>query len=332
MIKMNQFLAFEVTKTDNVFARGIVRKEPQTLPNKHVAIKVDYSDINYKDALASSKDGGVIREYPKIPGIDLAGEIIESRSEHWHVGQKVLVTGYGLGVSVNGGFSQYQQVPEEWLVALPDQLTTKEAMIFGTAGFTAALAVTKLLKDTPKDGRVVVTGASGGVGSVAIALLHRLGYTNITAVSRKKADVAWLKDLGATAIVEPEEILPEQVKPLNKQRIAAVIDSVGGDLLAGLLSQINYGGSVFLCGNAGGLQLNTTVLPFILRGIKMVGIDSVNVEMTERKATWQFLAEHQPLIEQLHYQEVALIDLDEPVDALLAGTHQGRTIVQMEVR
>lgn len=329
---MNQFLAFEVTKTDNVFARGIVRKEPQTLSNKHVAIKVDYSDINYKDALASSKDGGVIREYPKIPGIDLAGEIIESRSEHWHVGQKVLVTGYGLGVSVNGGFSQYQQVPEEWLVALPDQLTTKEAMIFGTAGFTAALAVTKLLKDTPKDGRVVVTGASGGVGSVAIALLHRLGYTNITAVSRKKADVAWLKDLGATAIVEPEEILPEQVKPLNKQRIAAVIDSVGGDLLAGLLSQINYGGSVFLCGNAGGLQLNTTVLPFILRGIKMVGIDSVNVEMTERKATWQFLAEHQPLIEQLHYQEVALIDLDEPVDALLAGTHQGRTIVQMEVR
>ncbi|WP_414842068.1 YhdH/YhfP family quinone oxidoreductase [Enterococcus saccharolyticus] len=329
---MNQFLAFEVTKTDNVFARGIVRKEPQTLPNKHVAIKVDYSDINYKDALASSKDGGVIREYPKIPGIDLAGEIIESRSEHWHVGQKVLVTGYGLGVSVNGGFSQYQQVPEEWLVALPDQLTTKEAMIFGTAGFTAALAVTKLLKDTPKDGRVVVTGASGGVGSVAIALLHRLGYTNITAVSRKKADVAWLKDLGATAIVEPEEILPEQVKPLNKQRIAAVIDSVGGDLLAGLLSQINYGGSVFLCGNAGGIQLNTTVLPFILRGIKMVGIDSVNVELTERKATWQFLAEHQPLIEQLHYQEVALIDLDEPVDALLAGTHQGRTIVQMEVR
>lgn len=329
---MNQFLAFEVTKTDNVFARGIVRKESQTLPNKHVAIKVDYSDINYKDALASSKDGGVIREYPKIPGIDLAGEIIESRSEHWHVGQKVLVTGYGLGVSVNGGFSQYQQVPEEWLVALPDQLTTKEAMIFGTAGFTAALAVTKLLKDTPKDGRVVVTGASGGVGSVAIALLHRLGYTNITAVSRKKADVAWLKDLGATAIVEPEEILPEQVKPLNKQRIAAVIDSVGGDLLAGLLSQINYGGSVFLCGNAGGIQLNTTVLPFILRGIKMVGIDSVNVEMTERKATWQFLAEHQPLIEQLHYQEVALIDLDEPVDALLAGTHQGRTIVQMEVR
>ncbi len=329
---MDQFLAFEVTKTDNVFARGIVRKEPQALPNKHVAIKVDYSDINYKDALASSKDGGVIREYPKIPGIDLAGEIIESRSEHWHVGQKVLVTGYGLGVSANGGFSQYQQVPEEWLVALPDQLTTKEAMIFGTAGFTAALAVTKLLKDTPKDGRVVVTGASGGVGSVAIALLHRLGYTNITAVSRKKADVAWLKDLGATAIVEPEEILPEQVKPLNKQRIAAVIDSVGGDLLAGLLSQINYGGSVFLCGNAGGIQLNTTVLPFILRGIKMVGIDSVNVEMAERKATWQFLAEHQPLIEQLHYQEVALIDLDEPVDALLAGTHQGRTIVQMEVR
>jgi putative YhdH/YhfP family quinone oxidoreductase len=205
-------------------------------------------------------------------------------------------------------------------------------MIFGTAGFTAALAVTKLAKETPKNERVVVTGASGGVGSVAIALLHRLGYTNITAVSRKKADVAWLKDLGATEIVEPEEILPEPIKALNKQRIAAVVDSVGGDLLAGLISQVNYGGSVFLCGNAGGIQLNTTVLPFILRGIKIIGIDSVNVEMEERKATWQFLAQHQPLIEQLHYQEVSLIELDEPIDALLAGTHQGRTIVQMEVK
>lgn len=329
---MEQFLAFEVTKTDNVYARGIVRKKPQTLPNKHVAIKVDYSDINYKDALASAKNSGVIRDYPKIPGVDLAGEIIESRSENWQIGQKVLVTGYGLGVSANGGFSQYQQVPEEWLVALPENLTTKEAMIFGTAGFTAALAVTKLAKVIPKNGRVVVTGASGGVGSVAIALLHRLGYTNITAVSRKKADVAWLKDLGATEIVEPEEILPEPIKALNKQRIAAVIDSVGGDLLAGLISQVNYGGSVFLCGNAGGIQLNTTVLPFILRGIKIIGIDSVNVEMPERKATWQFLAHHQPLIEQLHYQEVSLIELDEPIDALLAGTHQGRTIVQMEVK
>lgn len=194
------------------------------------------------------------------------------------------------------------------------------------------MAVTKLAKETPKNGRVVVTGASGGVGSVAIALLHRLGYTNITAVSRKKADVAWLKDLGATEIVEPEEILPEPIKALNKQRIAAVVDSVGGDLLAGLISQVNYGGSVFLCGNAGGIQLNTTVLPFILRGIKIIGIDSVNVEMEERKATWQFLAQHQPLIEQLHYQEVSLIELDEPIDALLAGTHQGRTIVQMEVK
>ena len=329
---MEQFLAFEVTKTDNVYARGIVRKEPQTLPNKHVAIKVDYSDINYKDALASTKNSGIIRDYPKIPGIDLAGEIIESRSENWKVGQKVLVTGYGLGVSANGGFSQYQQVPEEWLVALPENLTTKEAMIFGTAGFTAALAVTKLAQETPKNGRVVVTGASGGVGSVAIALLHRLGYTNITAVSRKKADAAWLKDLGATEIVKPEEILPEPIKALNKQRIAAVVDSVGGDLLAGLISQISYGGSAFLCGNAGGIQLNTTVLPFILRGIKIIGIDSVNVEMEERKATWQFLAQHQPLIEHLHYQEVSLIELDEPIDALLAGTHQGRTIVQMEVK
>src|SRR5699024_6256462 len=159
--------------------------------------------------------GGVIREYPRIPGIDLAGEIVTSQEKNWPVGKKVLVTGYGLGVTVDGGFSQYQQVPVEWLVALPEAFSTKEAMILGTAGFTAALAVTALEKEhLPKECPIVVTGASGGVGSITIALLQRLGYLNISAISRKKADVSWLLNLGATQIVTPEEILPEKMKPL----------------------------------------------------------------------------------------------------------------------
>ncbi|MGX7197717.1 YhdH/YhfP family quinone oxidoreductase [Enterococcus olivae] len=329
---MDNFLAFEVTQVENVFARGVIRKENESLKEQQVNIKVDYSDVNYKDALASSKKGGVIRDYPRVPGIDLAGEIVESQDENWPVGKKVLVTGYGLGVSADGGFSQYQQVPVEWLVALPEALTTKEAMTLGTAGFTAALAVQALEKEQlPKESSLVVTGASGGVGSIAVALLHRLGYTNILAVSRKKEQVDWLLELGATQIVTPEEILPETPKVLAKQTISAVIDTVGGNLLSGLLPQLQYGGAAFLCGNAGGIKMETTVLPFILRGIKVVGIDSVNVQMPLRKTTWDFLAEHQAMIQTLNYQEIRLNDLDSTIEALLAGEHQGRTIVDMEV-
>ena len=300
---------------------------------KHVRIKPEYSAVNYKDALACSKNGGVIREYPKVPGIDLAGEIIESTTPAWPVGKKVVVTGYGLGVTSHGGFSQSQQVPVDWLVALPENLTTKDAMIFGTAGLTAALAVNSLEKENlPRDSSIVVTGASGGVGSVAIALLRRLGYTNVTAVSRKKNQADWLLALGAADIRTPEEILPEKLKPLAKQKIAAVIDTVGGALLSGLLPQIAYNGSAFLCGNAGGIAIDTTVLPFILRAVKMIGIDSVNVAMPLRKQTWAFLAEHREVLVNLRHQEVLLSDLDETIDALLAGEHQGRTIVNTEVK
>ena len=329
---MEKYLAFEVTQVDNVFSRGLIPKEHIKLKDNHVKIKVAYSDINYKDALAASKKGGVIRDYPMVPGIDLAGEIVESQTDDWPVDKQVLVTGYGLGVSTGGGFSQYQQVPVDWLVALPEALSTKQAMLYGTAGFTAALAVTALDKQQySKDSHIVVTGASGGVGSLAIGFLHQLGYTNISAVSRKE-DVAWLQQLGATKIVHPKELVAEQPKPLSRQLFTAIIDTVGGDLLAGLLPQLHYAGSAYLCGNAGGIQLNTTVLPFILRGIQVIGIDSVNVDMPTRQTIWQFLTEQQAVLEKVTHQEVLLSELDETIEALLAGEHQGRTIVKADVK
>lgn len=327
---MENFLAFEVTQTENVFSRGIVRKQSESLKKDHVRVQIEYSDINYKDALAASKNGGVVSGYPKIIGIDLAGTVIESKAQEWASGQKVLVTGYGLGTSADGGFSQIQDVPAEWLVELPQNLDTKEAMKFGTAGFTAALAVQNLSKEiTEKDAPILVTGATGGVSTTAIALLNQLGYSNIIAMSSKKDQASWLLELGATAIKTPAEILPEKKKPLGKQKFAAVIDTVGGEILANLLPLIQYGGCAILCGNASGITLDTTVLPFILRSVKMIGIDSVNVEMSQRKQVWQFLAEYKTVLKKLSYQEVALTDLDETIESLLNGTHTGRTIVDV---
>ena len=329
---MDPFLAFEVSQDEHIFTRGVVKKDQLPLLKDHVLIQVAYSDINYKDALAATKDTGVIRSYPKIPGIDLAGEIIESTHEDWPVGKQVIVTGYDLGVGVDGGFAQYQQVPVEWLVALPKDLSLKESMIFGTAGFTATQCVLALeKKQIDKDEPIFVTGATGGVGSIAIALLSKLGYSNITAISRKK-DVDWLLQLGATQIATPEEVLPEKNKPLGKQLIAALIDTVGGSLLANLLPLLQYEGSAIICGNAGGIKVDTTVLPFILRGIQLIGIDSVHASMDLRKEIWPFLAENRDVINNLNYQEVLLTDLDITIDALLAGEHQGRTIVNMDVK
>ncbi|MHC5268389.1 YhdH/YhfP family quinone oxidoreductase [Enterococcus sp. LJL98] len=327
---MSDFIAFEVNQEEHVFSRGLTPKKRIPLQEGHVEVQVDYSDINYKDSLAATKNGGVIRKYPMTPGIDLAGEVVSSKNDSFAVGDKVLVTGYGLGVSHPGGFSQYQQVPVEWLVKIPSRLTTKSAMQYGTAGFTAALAVLALEeKNYEKNQTIYITGASGGVGSITIALLKRLGYENIVAISRKKAD--WLIDLGATKIIAPAEVIPEKIKPLDRQSVTAVIDTVGGDLLSAILPQLVYNGSAYLCGNAAGIQFDTTVLPFILRGIQVVGIDSVAVDHDTRLAVWDFLAQHQDLLETLKTHEVLMSDLDETIDSLLAGKHEGRTIVKMEV-
>ncbi|MGM0164122.1 acrylyl-CoA reductase family protein [Enterococcus sp. DIV1059_2] len=325
---MTNFSTFRVMNEPN-FTASLATATLDELPAGDVLVRVDYSDVNYKDALAAKENGGVIRTYPMTPGIDLAGEVVDSQSADFAPGDQVLVTGYGLGVSHPGGYSQFQRVPAEWLVKRSAGFSAKDSMTYGTAGFTAALAVQELEQlHLAKDAAILVTGASGGVGSVSIALLKKLGYTNIVALSRKN-DAQWLLDLGAAKIISPDDVVPEKVKPLAKQTFAAVIDTVGGPLLAAVLPQIAYGGGAFLCGNAGGIKIETTVLPFILRGIRVIGIDSVNVSHEIRSALWEKLAGEWNVIDQLYTKAITLEDLPETLAALLAGTHQGRTIVEV---
>ena len=325
---MTNFSTFRVMNEQN-FTASLTTATLDELPAGDVLVRVDYSDVNYKDALAAKENGGVIRTYPMTPGIDLAGEVVDSQSADFAPGDQVLVTGYGLGVSHPGGYSQFQRVPAEWLVKRSAGFSAKDSMTYGTAGFTAALAVQELEQlHLAKDAAILVTGASGGVGSVSIALLKKLGYTNIVALSRKN-DAQWLLDLGAAKIISPDDVVPEKVKPLAKQTFAAVIDTVGGPLLAAVLPQIAYGGGAFLCGNAGGIKIETTVLPFILRGIRVIGIDSVNVSHEIRSALWEKLAGEWNVIDQLYTKAITLEDLPETLAALLAGTHQGRTIVEV---
>lgn len=296
-----------------------------------VLIKTEYSSINFKDSLAVMKNGGVIRSYPMIPGIDVSGKVVSSDDTRFAVNDKVLVTGYGLGVTHTGGFSEYIRVPAEWVVPLPEALTEKSAMIIGTAGFTAALCIDALEKQglsENKEARILVTGASGGVASLSIAMLKGLGYKNITALTRKKETISELKDLGASDVLLHEEFMPEKIRPLGKQLFDFAVDTVGGDTLAAVLPLINYGGGVAACGNAGGLGLNTTVLPFILRNVALLGIDSVNVPMKKRQLIWTRLATDLNITDHALVNEITLNQAPTVFDSLQQGQHVGRTIIK----
>ena len=303
--------------------------KPEIKENE-VLVKVNYSGINYKDALATRPNTGVLREYPMTPGIDLAGTIIESKDEKFQSGDEVLVTGFGLGVKHDGGLSDVQVVPASWVVHLPEGLSAKQAMIFGTAGFTAALAVDALqTHGLNAESRVLVTGATGGVGGFALYFLKQIGCKEITALSRKEDQKDYLQQLGATAVLSPAELFPEKARPLNKQLFDFVIDTVGGDTLAQVLPFINYGGSAALCGNAGGIKLCTTVLPFILRGVNLLGIDSVEASMEQRQKLWKKMANEWALSDHFQVQQIELEQVLETANALLEGKHVGRTIVAL---
>ncbi|MEQ7227090.1 YhdH/YhfP family quinone oxidoreductase [Enterococcus avium] len=303
--------------------------KPEIKENE-VLVKVNYSGINYKDALATRPNTGVLREYPMTPGIDLAGTIIESKDKKFQSGDEVLVTGFGLGVKHDGGLSDVQVVPASWVVHLPEGLSAKQAMIFGTAGFTAALAIDALqTHGLNAESHVLVTGATGGVGGFALYFLKQIGCKEITALSRKEDQQDYLQQLGATAVLSPAELFPEKARPLNKQLFDFVIDTVGGDTLAQVLPFINYGGSAALCGNAGGIKLSTTVLPFILRGVNLLGIDSVEASMEQRQKLWKKMANEWALSDHFQVQQIELEQVLETANALLEGKHVGRTIVAL---
>lgn len=324
-----KFQAFVVIEKDGQVHATLVDQNFDSLSTKGVIVKVAYSSLNFKDALATQAKTGVVRSYPLTLGIDLAGTVVKSNDPRFVKGDEVLATGYGLGVSSPGGLSEYQSIAADWLVPLPAGLTLKESMIYGTAGFTAALAVAKIHEHIAKDEQVLVSGASGGVGSIAIALLHKLGYKKIVAVSRKNTATKWLKELGATEIVTPDTLIPETIRPLAKQQFSGIIDTIGGELLAALLPQLHYEGVAALCGNASGIKLNTTVLPFILRGIQVFGIDSVNQPMAMRQKIWNLLASDWKITSQLKVQEAPLKDVETITQSLLTGTHEGRSIISM---
>lgn len=323
------FKAIVLRKETDEVTYQVENVTKEDLSAGEVFIKVAYSSINYKDMLAVQTKGGVVRDYPMIPGIDLSGTVVSSEDPNFQEGQEVLVTGFGTGVTHTGGFAQYARIPAEWVVPLPVGLTLKEAMIYGTAGFTAALSIQALERDgmsVDDQPNILVTGATGGVGSVAIQILKKIGYQHVTALVRKKHQVEVATSLGATEVLF-SDTLAEQRKPLAKQQYHYIIDTVGGDVAAALLPQLHYDGSMSMCGNASGIQLSTTVLPFILRGIHLLGIDSVMFPTEKRAEVWEKLATSWHIANTTLTDDITLEEVPQTIEAIKNGQHLGRTII-----
>lgn len=300
------------------------------LPQGDVLLKVDYSSINYKDSMAVTGSGKIVLTWPMVPGIDLAGTVIDSQSERFRRGDQVVLTGWSVGEKYWGGYSQRQRVRAEWLAKLPAELSTQQAMIIGTAGLTAMLCVMALEDGglSPDRGVIAVSGATGGVGSIAVALLSALGY-RVCAISGKPAEQEFLRALGATDIIGREE-MSSTCRPLEKQRWAGAIDTVGDQLLARLLAETDYDGTVAACGLAGGYKLPTTVMPFILRNVRLQGVDSVMCPAPRRQQAWQRLAQDLPAAALSAVTRcVALEEVPQIAAAMMAGKTTGRYIVDL---
>lgn len=325
------FKAFMVDKADDHFVAEVRNVSLNDFPSGDVIIKVAYSSVNYKDGLASIPNGKIVTSYPFIPGIDLAGVVVNSDDSRFKEGDEVIATSYEIGVSHFGGYSEYARIPGDWIVPLPEGLTLKEAMVFGTAGFTAALSVHRLEQNglTPNQGKVLVTGSTGGVGSVAVSILAKRGF-EVVASTGKHSEHEYLKQIGAKEIISREEVTGEKIRALDKQLWAGAVDPVGGKTLASVLSKITYGGSVAVSGLTGGTDLPTTVFPFILRGVNLLGIDSVYCPMELRKTIWNRLASDfkpENLLETIK-QEITLEELPKSLSSILKSEMRGRTIVK----
>ena len=329
---MSTFKAFIVNKTNDNFTAGLQDLSQDDLPAGEVLVRVAYSSVNYKDGLASTPDGRIVRTYPFVPGIDMSGTVVESSDSRFKAGDEIIATSYEIGVSHYGGYSEFARLKADWIVPLPQGLTLKEAMALGTAGFTAALSIHQLQKNglDPKNGPVLITGATGGVGSIAISIHTKLGYP-VTASTGKTEEHDYLKSLGVTDIIGRDETSAESTRPMEKERWAASIDAVGGSTLAYLLRTTKYGGSIASCGNTGGPNVPTTVFPFILRAVNLLGIDSVNCPMELRRQLWQHLAtDYKPdaLLDSIG-KEASLEELPSVLSTILKGGIRGRTIVRI---
>ncbi|MBM9613997.1 YhdH/YhfP family quinone oxidoreductase [Desulfobulbus rhabdoformis] len=327
------FKALIVTESeDKKFTRTIGQRSVSELPEGDILIRVSYSSLNYKDALSASGNKGVTRRYPHTPGIDASGVVAQSSDTLFKEGDLVLVTGFDLGMNTSGGFSEYIRVPSSWVVPLPETMSLREAMIYGTAGFTAALSCYRLIANgvLPEQGPVLVTGATGGVGSIAVALLAKSGY-EVVAVTTKAKEIAYLQEIGAKEVLSAVEADDQSGRPLLKPRWAGVVDTVGGNILSTAIKTTRYGGTVTCCGNVTSGELHTSIYPFILKGVSLLGIDSVNCPNPLRTGVWKKLANEWKLdhLDTITTELPSLEALEERINLILEGKNRGRVIVRI---
>ena len=329
---MTNFKAFWVEKTDDGVSHSVIERSTDDLPEGELLVKVAYSSLNYKDAMSAKGLPGVTRNYPHTPGIDAAGVIVESTDSGFAEGDEVIVIGYDLGMNTAGGYGQYIRVPANWAVKMPAGLDVREAMIIGTAGFTAALCVDKIeqMGAQPSDGPVVVTGATGGVGSVAVALLAKLGY-DVVASSGKAEKDDYLKSLGAGSVISRADLSEENKRPMAAETWAHGIDTVGGEILSNVIKGLKYNGSVAICGLVASPAFSTTVLPFILRNVNVLGVDSVELPLAKKQEIWHRLATDLKLdtLDKMT-TEVTLDGLSDVIDSIIQGGVSGRTLVKLD--
>lgn len=316
-------------EAEKKFTRRIGQRELSDLPEGDLLIKVQYSSLNYKDALSATGNPGVTRKFPHTPGIDAAGTVVEDASGTFRPGDEVVVTGWDLGMNTPGGYGEYIRVPAAWAIALPAGLSLRDSMILGTAGFTAGLCVHALAERvSPDDGEILVTGATGGVGSVAVAILAKAGY-RVVAVTGKADQAEFLKSLGAADVITRDAVMENANRPMMKERWAGAVDVVGGEMLAAVLKATRYGGTVTCCGLVGSPELPVNVFPFILRGVSLLGIDSVQCPTAPRLAVWQKLGHDWKVDLEALVSEVSLADLETPLLDILKGKVRGRVLVKL---
>lgn len=314
-----------------VFTRSIVARTLADLPEGELVVKVHYSSLNFKDALSSVGNPGVTRNFPHTPGIDAAGEVVECSDGSFAPGEKVIVTSYDLGMETDGGFGQVIRVPSKWALKLPEGLSLKESMMLGTAGLTAALSIQELVDNgvVPESGPILVTGATGGVGSLAVAILAKIGY-QVTAATGKLDATDYLKGLGASEVIERSAVTEGAERPMMKPRWAGVVDCVGGETLAAAIKSTRNWGVVTCCGLVGSIDLPVNVFPFILRGVRLIGIDSAECPTAPRVKVWETLATEWKLeILESMVDEVTLEGLEEKIQGMLKGDLRRRALVNL---
>lgn len=330
---MSMFSALQARENaSGTFEQVIVERDIADLPAGELLIRVKYSSLNYKDALSASGNRGVTKQFPHTPGIDAAGVVESSSVAEFSVGDEVIVTGYDLGMNTAGGFAQYIRVPASWAIKRPKGLSLREAMVLGTAGLTAALCVDKLEQAgvAADAGPILVTGATGGVGCVAVALLAKLGFS-VAASTGKAEQGEWLQRLGATQIVPRSALQEGGERPLLKEQWAGAVDTVGGDILFNVVKALRYGGSAACCGLTAGVGFNGSVLPFILRGVNLLGVDSVELPLVVKASMWDKLSVQWklPALDRLTH-EIGLEQLPEAIAQMLAGKSHGRILVRVD--